>query len=226
MATAIQPKWPRFMSDDQERSNEYRALLKRVHADDAGAFDELAMLSAERLRSLARHMLRRYPHVRRWEETDDVFQAALIRLHRSLTEVRPSSEREFIGLAVTQIRRTLIDLARHYFGVLGSGARHHTDGNGRAADEAGGPLQQASATGEEPDSLRQWTEFHEAIESLPGDECEAFSLIWYGGLSQREAAKLLDISERTMIRRLNRARLTLHDRMHGQNPNDEGEALA
>jgi RNA polymerase sigma-70 factor (ECF subfamily) len=206
------------MDDTNDTSTEFRVLLERANAAEEGAFDELAILATERLRGLARRMLRRYPHLRRWEETDDIFQAALIRLHRSLTEVKPDSRRAFFGLAITQLRRTLIDLARHYYGAHGDGANHHTDVVGHAADDAGGPLALAVGSADEPDTLRQWTAFHEAIEALPEDERETFSLIWYGGLTQRAAAEVLAVSERTVIRRLNKARLALHEQLDGDRP--------
>ena len=205
------------MDDSVDQSAEFRLLLERANAGDETAFDLLALQATERLRGLARGMLRRYPHIRRWEETDDVFQSALIRLHRSLSDVKPDSSRAFFGLAVTQIRRTLIDLARHYYGALGEGSHHHTDGSGRAADDAGGAIDLAADVKERPETLAQWTAFHDAIDTLPNEESEVFSLIWYSGLTQREVAELLSISERTVIRRMNRARLTLHDQL-GDSP--------
>ena len=66
--------------------------------------------------------------MKRWSETDDVLQNAMLRLHRSLAEIQPECPSQFYGLAATQIRRELIDLARHYYGAQGIGARHHTDG--------------------------------------------------------------------------------------------------
>jgi RNA polymerase sigma-70 factor (ECF subfamily) len=206
------------MDNTNDTSTEFQVLLARANTSEEGAFDELAIHATERLRGLARRMLRRYPHLRRWEETDDIFQAALIRLHGSLTEVKPDSRRAFFGLAITQIRRTLIDLARHYYGAHGDGAHHHTDVGGQAADDAGGPIAQAVGNADGPEALRQWTCFHEAIEALPEDERETFSLVWYGGLTQRAAAEVLAISERTVIRRLNRARLALHDQLDGERP--------
>ena len=71
-------------------------------------------------------MFRNYPHLRRWEQTDDVFQTAALKLHRSLAEVKPESVRQFFGLAATQIRRTLIDLARHHYGPEGSAANQES----------------------------------------------------------------------------------------------------
>lgn len=199
------------MSKSIEHSTELRLLVDRVVADDPGAFEELATRATGRLQGLAQGMLRKYPHVKRWEDTDDILQAALIRLHRSLKEVRPSSTREFYGLAVTQIRRSLIDLVRHYYGPLGQGAHHHSQGGGKAADDSGGILADAAVGTDEPETLQDWAAFHEAVDALPDDEQEAFSLIWYGGLMRKDVATLLEIADKTVLRRFNRARLKLQD---------------
>ena len=163
-------------------------------------------------------MLKRFPHVKRWEDTDDIFQAAVIRLHRSLTDVKPESARAFFGLAATQIRRSLIDLARHYYGAHGHGANHHSRGNGKAADDSGGLLAHKPGVSERPEALHEWAMFHEAIESLPPDEQEVFGLIWYGGHLQKDIAAMIGVSEKTVVRRMNRARLQLHDLMNGSSP--------
>jgi DNA-directed RNA polymerase specialized sigma24 family protein len=78
--------------------------------------DELISHVRERLQRLTRKMLQDYPGVKRWEQTDDVLQNALVRLLRALRDVRPASMREFFGLASVQIRRELLDLAKHYYG--------------------------------------------------------------------------------------------------------------
>ena len=92
--------------------------------------------SCERLRGLARKMLRRYPKVHRWEQTDDVFVEAVTRLHRALETVRPESPRHFYNLAATQIRRVLIDLSRRYYGPEGIGSHHDTAAGQPEADAA------------------------------------------------------------------------------------------
>ena len=94
------------------QTTEAHDLLDRLRAGDPSARDLLIALAEERFAALARAMLRRYPQVRRWEETDDLLQAALMRLHRSLAEVRPEDVTHFDNLAAVQIRRELIDLAR------------------------------------------------------------------------------------------------------------------
>jgi RNA polymerase sigma factor (sigma-70 family) len=101
------------------QSTDARDLLGRLKAGDASARASLIALAQERFVALARAMLRRYPHVRRWEETDDLLQAALVRLHRSLAEVQPDDVSHFDNLAAVQIRRELIDLARSYQGPEG-----------------------------------------------------------------------------------------------------------
>src|SRR5215831_21278709 len=126
-------------------------LLERHRAGDASAGDGLIRLAQLRFTALARAMLRRHPHLRRWEQTDDLLNAALARLHRSLADVRPEGVRHFDNLVAAQIRRELIDLARSYYGPEGLGARHHTDGT----DPGGRLFQVAGATGQ-PESLERW----------------------------------------------------------------------
>ena len=83
--------------------------------------------SYRRLRLLVKKRMSLFPGVQRWEQTDDVLQQASMKLWKSLEAVRPATVRDFFGLAATQIRRTLIDLARHYGGKQGIGAKHVTN---------------------------------------------------------------------------------------------------
>lgn len=151
-------------------------------------------------------MLKSYGHVQRWSDTDDVLQASLLRLHRALASVQPESVRKFYGLAATQIRRELIDLARSQYGPQGIGAKHDSDG-GYACNRCEAPV--------EPVSLAAWTEFHEAVGALPETEKEVVSLLWYDGLNQSEAARVLGISLATLKRRWVSARLLLKDQLAG-----------
>src|SRR5438445_5611148 len=106
--------------------------LERMRAGDLTAREALFGHVCERLRRLTRKMLKGYPGVQRWAETDDVLQNALLRLLRALQEVWPASTREFFGLAAEQMRRELLDLARHFYGPQGLGAHHAS--HGRDAD--------------------------------------------------------------------------------------------
>ena len=186
--------------------------LERHRAGDEHAKDEIIARSCDRLRSLAHRMLRgNFTRLARWEETDDVQQAAMIRLHRSLSDIQPESVARFLGLAATQIRRTLLDLTRHHFGVEGQAPWHQTDGEQIQVTNASG-------SGDEPQSLDDWKTFHEAVEKLPDAERETFSLVWYEGLTQVEVAKLLNVTERTVRRHWASARCLLHESLGGQAP--------
>jgi RNA polymerase sigma-70 factor (ECF subfamily) len=190
--------------------HDWLAQLRQGHAEARNWVIERA---CERLRLLARRMLRGYPGVRRWCETDDVLQGAMIRLHRSLAEIHPESVRQFYGLAATQLRRELLDLARHHYGPEGHGAKHHTDG---------GEAVQCSPDGHVgPESLEDWSAFHEQVEALPEEQREVFNLLWYEGLTQPEAAAALEISLATLKRRWQSARILLHAAMKGEPPDSE-----
>ena len=192
--------------------------LDRTNAGDTRGRDELIGHACDRLRRLTRKMLKGYPHLRRWEQTDDVFQHALLRLHHALADVHPESVRQFFGLASLQIRRVLIDLARHHFGAEGPGRHHHSDGCNRVGNEALGVLNDKSDASHEPTTLAAWGEFHEQVEALPDTEREVFSLLWYEGLSQASAASLLGVDVRTIKRRWQSARVRLYNALDGQSP--------
>lgn len=195
--------------------------LRAADRDEA-AFDRARSAviehACQRLESLTARMLRRYPRLRRWEQTADVLQNSLLRLHRSLATVQPATPREFYGLAATQIRRELIDLARHHFGPHGDAARHHTDRVNRGGAAPAAALERPSDPTGEPATLAEWTEFHELVERLPPAEREVFDLLWYEGLSQLEAAAILNVSDRTIKTRWRSAKLALRDLLDGTAP--------
>ena len=176
--------------------------------------DEVIKHTCERLEVLTRRMLRIYPRLRRWEQTGDVLQNAVLRLHRSLATVRPASAGQFYGLAAAQIRRELIDLARHHFGPKGAASYHHTDRGGPGDDGFAVSRQESAA---EPATLAEWTEFHEQVQRLPQPEREVFDLLWYEGLTQADAASVLGVTERTVKNRWRSAKLELQ-RLLGEGP--------
>ena len=205
------------MADTLCASTEIQLRLERLRAGDEAAKGELVEIAYERLSRLARKMLRRYPGVRRWEQTDDVVQNAVLRLWQCLDAVKPASVRSFINLAAVQIRRELIDLARHYDGPHGPGRHHAGQGGPYGSGGPPGPPDTAIDT-DDPARLADWTEFHHQVEALPGEEREIFDLLWYQGLPQAEAAALLGITERVVRYRWRAARLKLHERLGGRFP--------
>jgi RNA polymerase sigma-70 factor (ECF subfamily) len=188
--------------------------LERLRAGDLAARDELLGHLCDRFRRLTRKMLKGFPGVKRYAETDDVLQSALIRLLRAMQQVPPGSVRELFGLAATQIRRELLDLARHFFGPQGAGANQVSRPPG---DESTPPYEKADLT-HEPSALAEWCELHEQVGKLPDDEREVVDLLYYQGLSQAEAAALLSLSVRTVQRRWQAAVLRLHEVLQGRVP--------
>src|SRR5688572_11123324 len=148
----------------------------RVRAGDRAAADELIRAVAVRLERLARRMLRDFPGVRAAAETGDVLQGALLRLVNALRDLKPESTRDFVNLAALQVRRELLDLARH-FGARGHG-RH-------VADPQTGDF--GSAAPDSPAELELWSRFHEAVEDLPAEERETVGLLFYHGYTRAQA---------------------------------------
>ncbi len=211
------------MSNSAVSSQRIQRLLDRLAAGDPTARDELIAATSKRLIPLARKLMGDFPRLRRWEQTDDVLQNALLRLHRSLEETAPSDPRRYFGLAATMIRRELLDMTRHYYGPQGAAAHHASRPRSRSRPASSS---RASRTAPAPASMNpqhqaEWTEFHQLVERLPAAEREVFDLLWYHGLSQKAAAEVLEVSVRTVKRLWQSARLHLHALVHGEPPGDD-----
>ena len=95
---------------------EIEECVMRLSLGDDAAREKLLDLAHDRLVRSIRKMLRGFPGVRRWEETDEVWQNAGLRLWKSLADVRIENACHFFRLAGLQIRRELIEL-RCYHGL-------------------------------------------------------------------------------------------------------------
>jgi RNA polymerase sigma-70 factor (ECF subfamily) len=182
-------------------------LLDLMRAGDPTARQQIAEHACQRLRGLARKMLRRFPKVRRWEDTDDVFVEAFTKLHRALETVQPESPRHFYNLAATHIRRVLVDLARKHYGPEGLGSHHDTVARNPDGDPQ--PRYEKADSSGEPRNLAEWTEFHEQVEAMPDEEREVFNLLWYEEMTQEKAAEVLGVTARTVRRRWQDARFRI-----------------
>jgi RNA polymerase sigma-70 factor (ECF subfamily) len=123
-------------------------------------------------------------------QADELLGAVAERLLKALREARPHNVRQFFALANQHMRWELNDLARRL------------DDQPSAVELREGlvPAPASSGSGLTPNGRRML----EAIDSLPEDEREAFCLVRVQGMTQTEAAKLLDVSVATVKRRLNR----------------------
>jgi RNA polymerase sigma factor (sigma-70 family) len=182
-------------------------MLARFQGGDQAALDELIRRTVERLQRLAGKMLVSFPAVRAREQADDVLQNALVRLTRSLREVRPPSTADFFRLAAEQIRRELLDLARYH-------RRRATVSQPFPA----GMADPSEAGAAEASDLDRWQSLHEAVESLPVDQREVFGLTFYHGRTQLEIAELIGVSDRQVRRHWREACLRLNEILGGNLP--------
>jgi RNA polymerase sigma-70 factor (ECF subfamily) len=166
--------------------------------------------AADRLRLLCATLLHRsYPRLARAPvnlETDDLLGAVVERLLKALEKARPENVRQFFALANHHMRWELNDLARHL------------DAKGHAVELADGMAMAPASSGSSLsfDARRML----QAIENLPEDEREVFSLVRIQGLAQIEVAELLGVSPKTVQRRLNRSLLLLTEALDDLRPGE------
>jgi len=202
------------MEPEDTGEQELAECLARLAAGDLAARDRIIELCAGRLRSLAHRMLRRFPNVRRWDDTDDVFQNAALRLHRALGQLDSAAPRSVMALAATQLHRELIDLARKHAGPASYAANHGTNvvRHGQDRDDAPRHVDRAADAAE---PLDRWEEFHAAVQRLPDESREVFHLVWYLGADQKTIAGLVGCSERTVKTRWREAREAIRTALDG-----------
>jgi RNA polymerase sigma-70 factor (ECF subfamily) len=170
--------------------------------------------AVDRLRLLCATLLHRsYPRLARAPvnlEADDLLGAVVERLLKALEKARPENVRQFFALANQHMRWELNDLARHL------------DEKGHAVELLDGIALAPASSGSSLslDARRML----EAIEGLPDDEREVFSLVRIQGMTQTEVADLLGVSAKTIQRRLNRSLLLLTEALDDLRPGGESES--
>lgn len=191
------------MADD--RTSQLQHLLDRMRNGDDSVRTELLTLAYERLRLLARKMFHHdFPRLGNLHETDSILHEAVLRLFRALQEVQPTSVHDFLTFSAAQIRRVLLDMARHQ--------GHRDQKMNEWSAGSGPPVVEQQRLGEEgldPSHLAQWSEFHQKVRELPDEEREVIDLYWYQGLTQAETARILGVHEKAVSRRWLSARLKL-----------------
>ena len=123
-------------------------------------------------------------------QTDELLGAVVERLLKALREARPATVRQFFALVNQHARWELNDLAR----------RLDEQPAAEELREELVPIPASSDSGLTPNGRRILA----AVDQLPEGEREAFDLVEIQGLSQAEAAQVLEVSVATVNRRLNR----------------------
>ena len=159
--------------------------------------------SVRRLQLLCANLLYRgYPRLMRPPlnlEPDELLGAVVERLLKAMRVARPRTVREFFALANQHMRWELNDLARRL-----------DDQPATVGLREGLEPAPASSVSELTSGGRR---ILEAIDNLPEEEREVFSLVRIQGLAHAEAAGVLGVSTKTVQRRLNQALLLLAERL-------------
>src|SRR5262245_47136416 len=79
------------MNESQGQATLTSQLLSQAVAGDTAAVDALLRHNCDRLTALTRRMLGDFQRVRRWAETGDVLQNAMLRLLSALRDVKPAT---------------------------------------------------------------------------------------------------------------------------------------
>jgi RNA polymerase sigma-70 factor (ECF subfamily) len=166
--------------------------------------------SVNRLHMLCATLLHRsYPRLARPPlnlQAEETLSNVVERMMKAMRVARPATVRQFFAMANQHIRWELNDLARRF------------DHEARAVElrdsAVGVDPQSASASRPSPITLRML----EAIESLPEGEREAFCLVRIQGMTQLDAAAVLDVSVKTIQRRLTRSLLLLGEKLRDLHP--------
>jgi RNA polymerase sigma-70 factor (ECF subfamily) len=177
---------------------------------------ELLERSVGRLRLLCATLLyKSYPRLTRPPmnlETDELLGGVVARLLKAMQTTRPTTVRQFFALATQHMRWQLNDLARRLDSQPAAAV---------LADTGVAAPPNSTASGLTPDGRRML----DAIEGLPEAEREVFDLVGIQGLTHAEVAAMVGVSEKTVQRRLNRARLLLAEQLADLRPAPSGGPL-
>jgi RNA polymerase sigma-70 factor (ECF subfamily) len=159
--------------------------------------------AVRRLQMLCTNLLyQSYPRLMRPPlnlQPDELLDAVVERLLKALREARPATVKQFFALACQHVRWELNEMARRL------------DEQPAAVElqEEMAPAPPSSGSGLSRDARRML----EAIDGLPEDEREVFDLMRIQGTTLNEAATVLNVSVRTIQRRLNRSLVLLRQRL-------------
>jgi RNA polymerase sigma-70 factor (ECF subfamily) len=177
----------------------YLSELAGMSGDDSAEPIIRALLSSSvrRLHLLSATLLRRnYPRLSKPPmnlQAEEMLGSVVERMMKALRRVHPRTVREFFALANQHMRWELNEFARRL------------DREDRAVELRESSVGSPPAVGQ--DSLQispNTTRMMEAIERLPEDERETFSLVRVQGMTLTDAADVLGVSVKTVRRRLAR----------------------
>jgi RNA polymerase sigma factor (sigma-70 family) len=176
-----------------------QGYLHRWRAGDASAMNTLLQKVFHRLRHLAVRMLRGFPNVQPFIDSDDLFQNSILRFMRTLQSIQPATTRDFFNLAAVHMRRELIDLSRRASRRIATSSLNTR--NNVIPDDHGRNELDVPQPDDGMKDFALWVRFHALVDNLPVEEREVVGLIFYHGWTQQQVAELFQVSVRTIRRR-------------------------
>ena len=177
--------------------NDVTLILQEWSDGDTGAPERLMPLVYAELRRLARDYLRRERPAHTLQPTALVHEAYLRLVDQ--TRLTWQNRAHFYGVAAQMMRRILVDHART-----------------RGAQKRGGPAQQLSldearfSPEERPADLVALDEALKALAETDERKARVVELRFFAGLNMEETAEVLKVSEKTVRRDWQMAKLWLH----------------
>lgn len=187
-------------------ADEITDLLPEVREGEPAAVSRLMTLVYDELHAMAHRRLRRSPPGQTLNTTALVHEAYL-----KLVEPAPGDWRDrshFLAIAATAMRYIVVDHARRRGAEKRGGGLHHTSLDGEKLGVGGRTVELLA--------------LDQALERLAGVSdrlARVVELLYFGGLTEREAGEVLDVTERTVRRDWRKARAFLCRALE-----DQGEA--
>ena len=175
-------------------------LLRRAQEGDARAFDDLFHVTYDELRALARQRLRFDQRGSLLDTTALVHESYLRFVAAS--RVRIEDRGHFMHFAARVMRSIVVDFIRERT------AERRGGGVARIPLTSGDAIVDPTTAGGESEILR----VHEALDELGKLDPKLVRLVemrYFGGMTEAEIAEALEISERTVRRDWEKARLLL-----------------
>jgi RNA polymerase sigma factor (TIGR02999 family) len=172
-------------------------LIVRANAGDAAALDELFTALYGELHALARARLRRTRPITALDTTS-LLHESYIKLVKQ-GELKVENRNHFLAYASSTMRSIIVDFARKRLA--------ERRGSGVKALELDTDIAGSVSSGEE-EVLR----VHEALQALAQSEerlARVVEMRYYGGLTESEIGEALGVTERTVRRDWEKARLLL-----------------
>jgi RNA polymerase sigma factor (TIGR02999 family) len=178
-------------------------LIQQVGSGDRDARDRLFAAAYPELRKLARSRLRDGGRNTNLQTTALVHESYLRFLQAG--ELRAEDRRAFFAFASKIMRSVIIDTVRE-----------------RQAQRRGGDVEQVTLdtliSENQPAGEQQILDLHEALEALEAAEprlAKVVEMRYFGGYTEVETAEALDLTERTVRRDWEKARLLLMNMLKG-----------